>query len=126
MKESKDQYDAAYTNSPSVFRMPIILFPLRVVFTLLCIASGFLLVSSLFINLGEVVAKNFREAGKTAHSADILILINTILGLIFIFSILVLWLLKLVKVRNRYIRKMDFFWHDRFCEMDEMVKQEEK
>jgi|GEM_PF-2997581 len=133
IKESRDQYNEAYEKSPSVIRMPIILFPLRVFFTLLCIASAFLLISSLFFNLAEVMSHTLEEpaqkthtVAQTAHSADIAILINSVLGITFIFSILVLWLLKQVKDRNRYIRKVNFFWFDRFDLIDKMAKVEEE
>lgn len=133
IKESKDQYNESYEKSPSVIRMPIILFPLRVFFTLLCIASALLLISTLFVNLVEVMSHTLEEPEQTTHtvaqtanSADIAILINSILGITFIFSILVLWLLKLVKDRNRYIRKVNFFWFDRFDLIDKMAKEEEE
>jgi len=106
LKESKDKYSDLYKGSPSVYRMGLSLFFLRLLFGSVAIASGILLLFSLFMNIGHSIANVFNLTDVPLYEEGKLSFLSITLGILLVVSLFSLWLIKLVRRRNDHMSNL--------------------
>ena len=123
LKESKGRYSDFYKGSPSVYSMRLLLFFLRLFFGLVAIASGLLLLFSLFMNIGQSIADVFGLTDVPHYEDGKLSFLSIILGIMLAVSLFSLWLIKLVRRRNNHMSDLHTFLDTHFSEGEKLLDE---
>jgi nitric oxide reductase large subunit len=123
LQESKDRYSAFYKGSPSVVRMRLMLFFLRLIFGLVAIASGLMLLLSLFMNIGQSIADIFGLTDVPLYEEGKLSFLSIILGIMLAVSLFSLWLIKLVRRRNDHMSDLHKLLDTHFAEGEKLLDE---
>ncbi|RXQ89509.1 hypothetical protein EO244_14170 [Ancylomarina salipaludis] len=123
LKVSKDRYYELYKGSPSVYRMRLLLFFLRMFFGLVAIVSGILLLFSLFMNIGQSIANVFNLTDVPLYEEGKLSFLSITLGILMAVSLFSLWLIKLVRRRNNHMSDLYFLLDTHFAEGEKLVHE---
>lgn len=123
LKESKGRYSDLTKGSPSVYRMRLLLFFLRLLFGLVAIASGILLLFSLFMNIGQNIADVFGLTDVPLYENGKLSFLSITLGILLAVSLFSLWLIKLVRRRNNYMADVYKLLDTHFAEGEKLLDE---
>ncbi len=123
LQESKDRYSAFYKGSPSVVRMRLMLFFLRLLFGLVAIVSGLLLLFSLFMNIGQTLADTFGFTDVPLYEEGKLSFLSITLGILLAVSLFSLWLIKLVSRRNNHMSNLHELLDTHFAEGEKLLDE---
>ena len=123
LQESKDRYSNFYKGSPSVVRTRLLLFFLRLFFGLVAIASGILLLVSLFMNIGQSIADVFGLTDVPLYEDGKLSFLSITLGILLAVSLFSLWLIKLVRRRNNHMSDLYKLLDDHFANGEKLLDE---
>jgi len=123
LKESKDNYSNFHKKSPSVYRMRFLLFCLRLLFGSVAIASGILLLFSLFMNIGQSIANVFNLTDVPLYEEGKLSFLSITLGILLAVSLFSLWLIKLVRCRNDHMSELNSLLNTHFAEGKRLIDE---
>jgi len=123
LKASKGKYSELYKGSPSVYRMRLLLFFLRMFFGLVAIVSGILLLFSLFMNIGQSIANVFNLTDVPLYEEGKLSFLSITLGILMAVSLFSLWLIKLVRRRNNYMSDLYSLLDTHFAEGEKLLDE---
>ncbi len=123
LKESKDRYSDFYKGSPSVVRMRLMLFFLRLLFGLVAIVSGLLLLFSLFMNIGQTLADTFGLSDVPLYEEGKLSFLSITLGILLAVSLFSLWLIKLVRRRNDHMSDLHSLLDTHFANGEKLLDE---
>jgi len=123
LKESKERYYNLFKGSPSVYRMRLLLFFLRLFFGSVAIASGILLLFSLFMNIGQSIANVFKLTDVPLYEEGKLSFLSITLGILMAVSLFSLWLIKLVRRRNNHMADMYALLDAHFAEGEKLLDE---
>tara|TARA_R110001583_G_scaffold61148_3_gene181071 strand:- start:10667 stop:11083 length:417 start_codon:yes stop_codon:yes gene_type:complete len=123
LQESKDRYSDFYKGSPSVVRMRLMLFFLRLIFGLVAIVSGLLLLFSLFMNIGQTLADTFGFTDVPLYEEGKLSFLSITLGILLAVSLFSLWLIKLVSRRNNHMSNLHKLLDTHFAEGEKLLDE---
>ncbi|BAX82067.1 hypothetical protein [Labilibaculum antarcticum] len=110
LKSSAGKFNEIYTGSHCAARKRCLLVVLQVLFGLIAITSAILLVSANYIDinkllgseLGLVVVQGIANVNPTY--------LNTICMTATVLSLLILWLMRMIRVSNKHIAEFYYFW----------------
>lgn len=123
LKASKEKYDDLYKGSPSVLRIRFLLFCLRLFFGFVAIASGILLLFSLFMNIGQSIADFFGLTAVPLYEEGKLSFLSITLGILMAVSLFSLWLIKLVGRRNDHMAAVHALLDAHFAEGEKLLSE---
>lgn len=123
LKESKDNYSNFHKKSPSVYSMRFLLFCLRLLFGFVAIASGILLLFSLFMNIGQNIAQVFNMTDVPLYEEGKLSFLSITLGILLAVSLFSLWLIKLVRRRNDHMSELNSLLDTHFAEGKRLIDE---
>ncbi|MCZ4694464.1 hypothetical protein [Ancylomarina euxinus] len=123
LKVSKDRYYTLLKGSPSVYRMRLLLFFLRLLFGSVAIASGLLLLFSLFMNIGQSIANVFNLTDVPLYEEGKLSFLSITLGILMAVSLFSLWLIKLVRRRNDHMSDLYELLDTHFAEGKKLLDE---
>ncbi len=123
LKDSKGKYSELYKGSPSVYRMRLLLFFLRMFFGLVAIVSGILLLFSLFMNIGQSIANVFNLTDVPLYEEGKLSFLSITLGILMAVSLFSLWLIKLVRRRNNHMSDLYSLLDTHFAEGEKLLDE---
>jgi len=123
LKDSKGRYSELYKGSPSVYRMRLLLFFLRMFFGLVAIVSGILLLFSLFMNIGQSIANVFNLTDVPLYEEGKLSFLSITLGILMAVSLFSLWLIKLVRRRNNHMSDLYSLLDTHFAEGEKLLDE---
>lgn len=123
LKESKDRYSDLTKGSPSVYRMRLLIFFLRLLFGAVAIASGILLLFSLFMNIGQSIADVFGLTDVPLYEEGKLSFLSITLGMLLTVSLFSLWLIKLVRCRNDHMSNLYSLLDTHFTEGEKLLDE---
>ena len=123
LKDSKGRYSDLYKGSPSVYRMRLLLFFLRMFFGLVAIVSGILLLFSLFMNIGQSIANVFNLTDVPLYEEGKLSFLSITLGILMAVSLFSLWLIKLVRRRNNHMSDLYSLLDTHFAEGEKLLDE---
>ncbi|MGZ2369390.1 hypothetical protein ACXR6G_06360 [Ancylomarina sp. YFZ004] len=123
LKGSKGRYSDLCKGSPSVYRMRLLLFILRLLFGLVSIASGLLLLFSLFMNIGQSIADVFGLTDVPLYEDGKLSFLSITLGILLAVSLFSLWLIKLVRRRNNHMSDLYKLLDTHFAEGEKLLDE---
>jgi len=123
LKQSKVRYADLSKGSPSVFRMRLLLFFLRLLFASIAIASGILLLFSLFMNIGQSIADTFGFTDVPLYEEGKLSFLSITLGILLAVSLFSLWLIRLVRRRNAHLSDIHAFLDTHFTEGKKLLEE---
>lgn len=123
LKESKERYYTLFSGRPSVNRMRFFLFLLRLFFGLVAIASGFMLLLSFFMNIGQSIADIFSLTDVPLYEEGKLSFLSIILALLLAVSLFSLWLMKLVRRRNNHMSDLYSLLDNHFAEGKTLLEE---
>jgi len=123
LKDSKGKYSELYKGSPSVYRMRLLLFFLRMFFGLVAIVSGILLLFSLFMNIGQSIANVFNLTDVPLYEEGKLSFLSITLGILMAVSLFSLWLIKLVRRRNDHMSDLYSLLDTHFAEGEKLLDE---
>jgi len=123
LKQSKVRYADLSKGSPSVIRMRLLLFFLRLLFGVVAIASGILLLFSLFMNIGQSIADTFGLTDVPLYEEGKLSFLSITLGILLAVSLFSLWLIRLVRRRNTHLSDIHAFLDTHFAEGQKILEE---
>jgi len=123
LKESKDKCSDLYKGSPSVYRIRLSLFFLRLLFGSVAIVSGILLLFSLFMNIGHSIANVFNLTDVPLYEEGKLSFLSIILGIMLAVSLFSMWLMKLVRRRNDHMSNLYSLLDTHFTEGEKLLDE---
>ena len=123
LKESKDRYSNLTKGSPSVYRMRLLLFILRLFFSSVAIASGIILLFSLFMNIGQSIANVFNLTDVPLYEEGKLSFLSITIGILLAVSLFSLWLIKLVRRRNDHMSDLYELLNTHFAEGEKLLDE---
>ena len=103
--------------------MRLLLFFLRLLFGSVAIASGILLLFSLFMNIGHNIANVFNLIDVALYEEGKLSFLSITLGILLVVSLFSLWLIKLVRRRNDHMSNLYSLLDTHFAEGETLLDE---
>ena len=123
LKQSKGGCDELRKASSSLYSMRLLLFFLRLLFGSVAIASGILLLFSLFMNIGHSIANVFNLTDVPLYEEGKLNFLSITLGILLAVSLFSLWLIKLVRRRNDHMSNLYSLLDTHFAEGEKLLDE---
>lgn len=113
LKSSAGRFNEIYTTNRCAVRKRCLLTVLQVFFALIAIASVILLFASNYIDSNQLIGSNLGLVSIQKIGNPIVL--NVIFVVSTVWSLLALWLMRLIKLSNKHIADFYYFW-DRHIE----------
>ncbi|WP_320018979.1 hypothetical protein [Labilibaculum manganireducens] len=123
LKSSAGKFVVIYTKGHSTERMKNFLNVLRILFGLIAISCILVLLSGNFINIGQVIGKDLGMESIQEIVTKSPGLFNLLLWLSTLFSLLSLWIMKMLRSSRKHIAEFYYFW-DRHIESGRKLLKE--
>ena len=123
LKSSATKFIEVYTNGHSTVRMSYFLVLLRILFGLIAISGLFVLVSENFMDVGQLIGTELGMVNIQEMITENPELFNLLLLLSTLFSLLSLWIMKLLHGSRKHIAEFYYFWDQHIESGKELLKR---
>ncbi len=110
MKVSSGKFFEIYKDGPTVIKMRVLHIFFRVVLAFIAIVSIILLLSAYFVNIGQLVGDTLGLTTLQKIASEDPLFFGSVLLLAMVLSISSLWLMKMIRIRNKHISEFYYFW----------------
>ncbi|MBI9058627.1 hypothetical protein L3049_02105 [Labilibaculum sp. DW002] len=110
MKASTGKFFEIYKSGPTIIKMRVLHTFFRIVFACATIGSIMLLLSSYFASLSQFFGNYFGLKALQKIASENPVFFDLVLLLAMVLSLSSLWLMKIIRIRNKHISEFYYFW----------------
>ncbi len=123
MKASTAKFFEIYKDGPTVIKMRILHIFFRVVFAFSAIVSIILMMSAYFVNISQFFGETLGLTTLQKIASENPLFFGFVLLLSMILPVSSLWLMKMIRIRNKHISEFYYFW-DKHIETGQKLLKE--